>query len=492
VTATRRHRLETAEQLFSCGLAATLVIVLGGCGYVVIRAAAARLTGSETAAAAAATTLVALLFLPLYVHVPRLVDRLLHGRRPTPYHLLADITALSRAPSARSASAPSRSADAPNLAPVAEAIGRGLGASSCRLTVLHPGLQDRTYVWTDGAAAADEHVVLPIQLGGEDIGAIAVNWSAVTGLRAQRRHLLENIADRLSAILQVNRLGIELERQLRAALAHAEDIALSRRQAAADMDSERRTMERNLHDGAQHHLVSLRLALGLVQHDVACGQFGQARDRLDQLTTQIDTAEAVLAETATGVCSTLLSQRGLVAALTTDLRGAHPPIVVTVHGIAVDRHFPPEVEAAVYFCCLEAVNNARKHAPGAHVTVQVQVSEADATLRFTVRDDGPGFESQADSAGTGTGSGGRGLRNVTARIVAVGGTRTPGPARRAAASEDHRSRAGGHRPPSRRAQGPLGTAGARRCSAFVAAGWRASDSLALPARVHPLEHPRAD
>jgi signal transduction histidine kinase len=428
--AARRHRLWTAEQLFNRGLAATLVIVLGGCGYLVTRAAAARLTGSETAAAAAATALVALLFLPLYVHIQRLVDRLRYGRRPAPDSVLADITALSR----------STPADAPNLARVAEAIGRGLGASSCRLTVLHPALQDRTYVWTDGtaAAAAGEHVVLPIRLGGEDIGAIAVDRSAVAGLHAQRRHLsgrhlfgrhlfgrhlsgrhlLEDIADSLGAILQVNRLGIELERQLRAALAHAEDIALSRRRAAADMDSERRTIERNLHDGAQHHLVSLRLALGLVEHDVARGQFGPARDRLDQLTTQIDTVEAVLAETATGVRSILLSQRGLVAALTTDVRGAHPPIVVTTHGIPADRRFPPKVEAAVYFCCLEAINNARKHAPGAHVTVRV--SEVDGALHFTIRDDGPGFESQSDGAGPG--SGGRGLRNVTARIAAVGGT----------------------------------------------------------------------
>lgn len=415
--AVRRHRLWRAEQLFSRSLAAVLVIVLGGCGYVVVRAVAARATGNETAAAAAASALVALLLLPLYGHLQRLVDRLLYGERPTPYSVLADITALSR----------SASADAPNLARVAEAIGRGLGASSCRLTVMHAGLRDRTYDWTDGTAAAeDEHVVLPIRLGSEHIGAIAVDRVAVAGLHAQRRHLLEDIADSLGAILQVHQLGIELERQLRAALAHAEDIALSRRAAAAEMDSERRTIERNLHDGAQHHLVSLRLAVGLVEHDVTRGHLDQARDRLDQLTTQIDTAEAVLAETATGVCSILLSQRGLVPALTTDLSGAHPPVVVTTHGIPADRRFPPKVEAAVFFCCLEAVNNARKHAPGANVTVRV--SEGDGALRFTVSDDGPGFTSQSESEGAGTGtgsatgSGGRGLRNVTARIAAVGGT----------------------------------------------------------------------
>ena len=81
--------------------------------------------------------------------------------------------------------------------------------------------------------------------------------------------------------------------------------------------------------------------------------------------------------------------------------------------------FPSEVETAVYFCCLEAVNNARKHAPGA--TIAVGVREVQSTLRFTVRDKGPGFTSQTDGAGGGPGRGGRGLRNVTARITAVGG-----------------------------------------------------------------------
>jgi signal transduction histidine kinase len=413
--ATRRHRLWRVEQLFSRSLAATLVIVFAGCGYVVTRAVTARLTGSETAAVTVASALVALLLLPLYGQLQRLVDQLLYGRRPTPYRVLADITALSR-------SAP---ADTPDLAGVAEAIGRGLGASSCRLTVRHTGLRDRTYEWSAGTAAADDdHVVLPIQLGGEHLGAIALDRAAVAGLHAQRRHLLADIAEHLGTILQVHQLGIELERQLRAALAHAEDIALSRRAAVAEMNSERRSIERNLHDGAQHHLVSLRLAVGLVEHDVERGHLEAARSRLDQLTTQIDTAEAVLAETATGVCSILLSQRGLLTALRTDLSGlsglsgGHPPIVITTHGIPADRRFPPQVEAAVYFCCLEAVNNARKHAPGASVTVQV--SEVDSALRFTIRDDGPGFTS--DGAGTGPGAGGRGLRNVAARIAAVGGT----------------------------------------------------------------------
>lgn len=410
--AARRNRLWTAERLFSRGLAITLVVVLVGGTFVVVRAVAVRLTDSQPSTAAVlATALVALLFLPLYTHAERLVDRLLYGSRPTPYSVLADLTSRSQI----------TATETPDLAGVAEAIARGLGASTCRLTVIRPGMQDRTYTWVDGDVAADtdEVVTLSIRAGGEPIGRIAVDRAALAGLHTQRRHLLEDIADSLGAILQLGRLEIELERQLRAALAHAEEIAVSRRQAVSEMDSERRTIERNLHDGAQHHLVSLRMALGLVEHELACGQFDQARDRLGQLATQIDTAETVLADTASGVSSILLSERGLVAALNAELSGAHPPIVVTSPDALSDVRFPSEVETAVYFCCLEAVNNARKHAPGAAVTVGV--CEVQDTLRFTVRDKGPGFISQTNGAGSGPGPGGRGLRNVTARITAVSG-----------------------------------------------------------------------
>jgi signal transduction histidine kinase len=412
LVAIRRGRLWRAERVFSRGLASMMVIVIVGGAYVVISAVAGWLPGTESGegeviAAAAATGLAALAFLPAYLRAERLVDRLLYGRRPAPYSVLADVAALSRA----------SSSDGPNLAGVAESIGRGLGARSCRLTVLRPGLRDRTYAWSDGTEGdepVEDHVVLPIRQGTDQIGSIAVDRGAVAGLHTERRTLLEDVADSLGAILQASRLGIELERQLRAALAHAEDIAVSRRQAVAEMDSERRMIERDLHDGAQHHLVSLRLALGLVEHEVSSGQLEQARERLNQLATQISTTEEVLAKTASGVSSIVLSERGLAAALATDLGGADPPIAVSFEGGVDERRFGPDIESAVYFCCLEAVNNTQKHAQGAPVAIRVGL--AAGSLWFSVRDEGPGFDPGANA-----GSAGRGQRNLVARITAVGG-----------------------------------------------------------------------
>ena len=244
---------------------------------------------------------------------------------------------------------------------------------------------------------------------------LAVDRQAVSGLHAQRSQLLADIADGLGVVLEASRSGIELERQLRAALAHAEEIAVSRRRTVAEMDGERRRIERDLHDGAQHHLVSLRLTLGLVEHQVATGELDQAREWLAKLAGQLADAEAVLAATADGVSSLVLAEQGLVAALRAELGAAHPPVGVRRRRDDAAR-FPAEVEAAVWFCCAEAVGNARKHAPGAPVAVRL--AERRGALTFTVRDEGPGFA--VDAAGPG---GGRGLRNMTTRLVGGGRAR---------------------------------------------------------------------
>lgn len=414
LVATVGARPGTTEQLFGRGLAATLVAALAGGAYAVVRAALGDRWGVPGVGAPATAVLaavpVALVFLPLYLRVENLVDRLLYGPRPTPYSVLAGVAALSH----------TTATDAPDLARVAEAVAHGLGATTCRLTVRRPGLRDRTYSWTDGDTDAGDLVTVPISQGDDELGEIAVDRAAVAGLHAQRRHLLEDIADSLRVVLQASRSGIELERQLRAAVAHGEAIAVARRAAVAEMDSERRRIERDLHDGAQHHLVTLGLTLGLVEHQVGTGQIHEARERLDQLMVQVDVAEAVLAETATGVSSAALSERGLAAALSAALSGALPPVTVECDGVPASRRFPAEIGDTAYFCCLEAVNNARKHAPGVPVTVSI--AELDGTLRMAVCDTGPGFTPEPVPGTGAPAAAGRGLRNVTARITAVGGT----------------------------------------------------------------------
>jgi signal transduction histidine kinase len=338
----------------------------------------------------------ALLLHPVYVRVERLLDRWLHGPWRTPHRVLAEIGArIDRG--------------TPDLSQVAEAVGQAVDARTCQLTVHRPGRPDRVHSWPAPITEQDALVTFPV---GE-LGWIAVDRA--TGLDAPRRRLLADVADSLIPVFEAHRLGIELERQLRAVRAHAAGIAGSRRRLVAEMDAERRRIERDLHDGAQHHLVSLRLALGLAEHRIATGTREQAAAALDRVSGLIDDAEAIMARTASGVTSPLLAEQGLVAALRSELE-----VAVTTRG-DVDARLPDAVAEAVWFCCLEAVNNARKYAAGA--TLEVSVARLADRLEFGVHDDGPGW----DMAAT-TSSPGRGMRNVTARVRSLGGTVTVGSA----------------------------------------------------------------
>jgi signal transduction histidine kinase len=412
---TQQTGLWNAERVLSLWLAATLVVALIGgifavveqiAGVIINRLVMAGDLGGVLIVTVLATVLETILFLAVYVRAERLVDRLLYGARPTPYSVLAEIAAVSR----------STPRDGPDLARVAEAVARGVGATTCRLTVDRPGMRNRTYSWAEAGTdpGREELFEVPVRHGEKRVGSIAVDRGAVVGLYAQRRRLLTDIADSLAVVMEANRAGVELERQLRAVLAHAEDIAVARRRAVAEMDSERRRIERDLHDGAQHRLVSLSLTLGLVGHQVATMQFDPARDRLDEIAREIETAETVLSTTVTGVSSALLFERGLVAALELELSTGHAPVALDVGGLDAGRRFPVDIEAAVYYCCLESVNNARKHAPGADV--EVRLATVDDRLCFTVRDSGPGYDPGAEP-----GSPGRGLRNLQARMYALGG-----------------------------------------------------------------------
>ena len=191
---------------------------------------------------------------------------------------------------------------------------------------------------------------------------------------------------------------------LQRALANNELIRDSRRRLVRAADDERRRVERNLHDGAQQQLVAVTMQLRLLQSQ---------RDDLPEiepLVAELESSLTNLRELAHGLYPPLLRSRGLSDAL--KAAANRSPLRVTVTTDGVGRH-DVDLEAAIYFCCLEALQNAAKYA-GEAATVQIEVAEADGVIRGSISDDGPGFS--AESARDGLG-----LRNMEDRIGAVGG-----------------------------------------------------------------------
>jgi signal transduction histidine kinase len=180
----------------------------------------------------------------------------------------------------------------------------------------------------------------------------------------------------------------------------------------AAQDDERRRLERDIHDGAQQQLVALavnvRLARELVHTDPQ-----QADDLLEEVGTQANAALATLRELARGIFPAVLADQGLAAALEGPVARSQPGVTLVSEPRLLGRRFSPQIESAVYFCCLEALQNRAKHAAGAPTTVELDLDED--WLRFAVVDAGPGFDTRLPSGGTG-------LAGMADRLAAVGGT----------------------------------------------------------------------
>jgi signal transduction histidine kinase len=198
----------------------------------------------------------------------------------------------------------------------------------------------------------------------------------------------------------------ELVAQVTSSLREVQD---SRARIVASADAERRRIERDLHDGAQQRLVALRIKLGLAE-EALLEDPGRSRELLHEIGEETVEALEDVRSLAHGVYPALLMQRGLRDALRD--AALRSPVRVRVDAVGIGR-YPPEVESAVYFCCMEAMQNAVKHGVGAS-QIAIALSD-DGRLRFEVRDDGSGF----DVAGTPPGAG---LANMRDRIAAVGGS----------------------------------------------------------------------
>ena len=356
-----------------------------------------------------AIAIVALILQPLRHWARRLADRLVYGKRATPYEVLSQFTErIGETLSVEDV-----------LTRMTNLITAGTGADRAEVW-LRVGRELRLEASSPPREEGDDRPRLPLEAEddeppgipdateviavrhrGELLGAIAVSVPATDPLTPEQERMLSELAVQGGLVLR----NVGLTAELRARL---EDLQRSRERLVAAQDEERRRIERNLHDGAQQQLIALavksRLAQQLAERDPA-----KSADLLGDIQRDAEAALEDLRDLARGIYPPLLADQGLGAALQAQARKAPLPVTVEV---AVDTRYPQAIESAVYFCCLEALNNIAKYANAGRATVRI--ARDNGQLRFEVADDGRGFDVGSTTHGTG-------LQGMADRLDALGG-----------------------------------------------------------------------
>jgi signal transduction histidine kinase len=240
-----------------------------------------------------------------------------------------------------------------------------------------------------------------VRHGDELLGALAIQKPRNEPVTAAEDKLLTHLASQAGLVLRNVRLTAELR-------ATIDDLRASRLRLVRAQDEERQRIERNLHDGAQQQLVALMVQLSLLED--SAGDSGEVRQVTGELRAGLRAALDDLRALARGIYPPLLADQGLGPALRAQAGRAPLPVQVETDGIG---RYPPDAEAAVYFCILEALQNTTKYARASQATVAL--SCPGSHLEFTVTDDGTGFDTATASRGTG-------LQGMADRLAAAGGT----------------------------------------------------------------------
>jgi signal transduction histidine kinase len=350
-------------------------------------------------ASLAATIIVVLAFQPVSGWARRLADRLVYGERATPYEVLSGL-------SDRLGASYSTDDVLPRLVQI---LAAGTGATQAGVWLrVGPDLRcaarwpsDPDEAMPDVRLAGDDLPQFPgmdhafaVRHQGELLGALTVAVPPSDPLTPSQEKLLNDLAAQAGLVLRNVRL--------------VEDLRASRQRIVAAQDERAKTLERNLHDGAQQQLVALavkvRLMEGLIRKDPE-----KATAMAREVGADASDALENLRDLARGIYPPLLADKGLVAALQGQARKAAIPTDVSVENVG---RYAQDVEAAVYFCTLEALNNVAKYSGATRA--EVRLAQTNGELTFEVSDDGSGFDLEETGYGTG-------LQGMADRLDAVGG-----------------------------------------------------------------------
>jgi signal transduction histidine kinase len=344
------------------------------------------LTGSGEFSWLLAGLVVGIAIWPLRRLATRIADRLVYGRRATPYEVLTEFS---------SRVAETYAAD-DVLVRMAQVLGEAVGAHAATVWL---GVGERARAVATWPAEAPAEEALPssateVRHQGEPLGALSVRMPPREPMTPAKERLIRDLAGQAGLVLR------------NAAL--IEDLRASRQRLVAAQDGERRRIERNIHDGAQQQLVALAVKLKLT--DALVGKDDErVHAMLADVHAETNRALEDLRDLARGIYPPLLADKGLAAAIESQARKSTVPVTVEADGIG---RYPQEAEAAIYFSCLEALQNVAKYARASRATVRLE--QRDGALGFEVSDDGRGFDPDAAE-------GGSGLQGIADRVSALGG-----------------------------------------------------------------------
>lgn len=344
--------------------------------------------------------LLGLAFRPVARFARRVADRFVYGRRATPYEVLAEF----------SERVGESYATEDVLGRMAQILGQATGAGSARVwlrvgTRLQPAASwpsdaepaEVAQVSGDALPAIAGEAAVEVRDRGELLGALSVTMPANDPMNPSKERLVRDLASQAGLVLRNVRL--------------VEELRASHRRLVTAQDQERRRLERNIHDGAQQQLVALSVKTRLAR-DLTPRDPGKAAEMLTQIDAEIQKTLEDLRDLARGIYPPLLVDKGLGAALDAQARRSLVPTTVRAETIG---RYPPELEAAVYFSCLEALQNVAKYAHASSATVTL--TQSNGHLTFEVADDGSGFDPEAVSSGTG-------LQGIADRLSALHGELT--------------------------------------------------------------------
>ncbi|HEX9645647.1 MAG TPA: ATP-binding protein [Acidimicrobiia bacterium] len=398
-------------RLYDVDLVISRTFVYGSLGlfiagvYVAVVVGIGSLFGGDepsTALSLVATVVVALAFQPLRRRLQSVANRIVYGRRATPYEVLS---AFSQRVSV---------VDESVLGQITRSLVEGTTAGSAALWIVNGAELHLLAAWPEAGVAVDRAPIygpLPdadleavVTHDGERLGMVTLAARHGQAFLPTDERLVAQVASGLGLALRNLQLTTDLQQRV-------DQLRQSRTRIVAVQDETRRKLERDLHDGAQQRLVALKIKLGIGGVMARRNAAGDVYELLERLRGESDQVIDSIRDFARGIYPPLMEAEGLAAAITGHARKL--PLPVTVHAAGLDR-YPPAVESTVYFCVLEALQNMVTHAGAASGHISLV---DDGELQFEVTDDGAGFDPEATAQRGG-------LVNMNDRIDAAGGSLT--------------------------------------------------------------------